>query len=72
MNQASIQKNSDNSGANVIAFWEVIGNTSSNGFGHMSMAGMAKLAEGDTIRLQVITGNVQFDTNDSFSVTFLG
>jgi len=72
LNQASIQKNSNSTGANVIAFWEVTGNTSANGFGHMSMAGMAKLAAGDTIRLQVIAGNVQFDSNDSYSVTFLG
>lgn len=72
LNQASIQKNSNNSGANVIAFWECQGNSTSNGFGHMSMSGTAKLAVGDTIRLQVILGNVNFDANDSYSVTFLG
>jgi len=72
LNQVSIQKNSDNSGANVIAFWEVTGNSTSPGFGHMSMAGMAKLAVGDTVRLQVLVGNVNFDSNDSYSVTFLG
>ncbi len=72
LNQASIQKNSNGSGANVIAFWEVTGNSTGNGFGHMSMAGMTKLAVGDTIRLQVLSGNVNFDVNDSYSVTFLG
>jgi hypothetical protein len=72
LNQASIQKNSNGSGANVIAFWEVTGNSTSPGFGHMSMAGMTKLAVGDTVRLQVIAGNVNFDANDSYSVTFLG
>jgi hypothetical protein len=72
LNQASIQKNSNGSGANVVAFWEVTGNSTSPGFGHMSMAGMTKLAVGDTVRLQVIAGNVNFDANDSYSVTFLG
>jgi hypothetical protein len=72
LNQASIQKNSDGSGANVIAFWECSGNTTSNGFGHFSMAGMAKLAVGDTLRLQVLSGNVRLDSNDSWSVTFIG
>jgi hypothetical protein len=72
LNQASIQKNSNGSGANVVAFWEVSGNSTSPGFGHMSMAGMTKLAVGDTIRLQVLSGNVNFDVNDSYSVTFLG
>jgi hypothetical protein len=36
------------------------------------MAGQVMLAVGDTLRLQVIVGNVNFDSNDSYSVTFLG
>jgi hypothetical protein len=72
LNQASIQKNSSNAGANIVAFWEVTGNTTSNGFGHMSMAGTTKLDVGDTLRLQVLSGNINFDSNDSYSVAFLG
>jgi hypothetical protein len=72
LNQASIQKNSNATGANIVAFWEATGNSTSQGFGHFSMAGQVKLAVGDTLRLQVIVGNVNFDSNDSYSVTFLG
>lgn len=72
LNQASIQKNSSSTGANVVAFWELSGNTATKGFGHMSMSGTAKLAAGDTLRLQVLLGNVQFDVNDSWGVTLIG
>ena len=69
LNQASIQKNLSNAGANIIAFWEVTGSTTT---GHMTMSGMIKLAVGDTVRLQALAGNIKFDSNDSYSVTFLG
>lgn len=70
LNQASIQKNSSNTGANVIAFWET--DTNAGTALHFAMTGYAKCVVGDTIRLQVISGNVQFDTNDSWGVTFIG
>ena len=70
LNQASIQKNSNNSGANVIAFWETDTNTGTAT--HFSITGYAKLAINDTIRLQVVAGQVQFDTNDSWGVTYIG
>jgi len=70
LNQASLQKNSSTSGANVIAFWETDTNTGTAS--HFSMTGYAKCVAGDTIRLQVITGQVQFDANDSWGVTFIG
>ena len=70
LNQASIQKNSSQSGANVVAFWETDTNTGTAV--HFSMSGFAKLAVGDTLRLQVLSGNVRFDTNDSWGVTFIG
>jgi hypothetical protein len=72
LNQVSIQKNANATGANIVSFWECTGNTTNNGFGHFSMAGSIKLAVGDTLRLQVLVGNVKFDSNDSYSVTFLG
>ena len=70
LNQASIQKNSNSSGANVVAFWET--DTNVGTATHFPMSGTTRLAVGDTLRLQVITGNVNFDSNDSWSVTFLG
>jgi hypothetical protein len=70
MNQASIQKNSSQSGGNVIAFWETDTNTGTAM--HFSMTGIAKLAAGDTLRLQVLSGNVRLDTNDSWGVSFIG
>jgi hypothetical protein len=70
MNQASIQKNSSNTGSNVIAFWETDTNTGTAT--HFSMTGYAKCAAGDTIRLYIVTGNVNFDANDSWGVTYIG
>jgi len=70
MNQASIQKNSSNSGANVISFWETDTNTGTAT--HFTMTGYAKLAAGDTIRLYVVTGSIAFDANDSWGVTYIG
>ena len=70
LNQASIQKNSSNSGANVISFWETDTNTGTAT--HFSMTGYAKLVAGDTIRLQSIVGNINLDANDSWGVTYIG
>ena len=70
LNQASIQKNSSQTGANVIAFWETDTNTGTAM--HFSMSGYAKLVAGDTLRLQAISGNINFDSNDSWSVTYIG
>ena len=70
LNQVAIQKNSSNSGANVISFWET--DTNIGTAVHFSMNGYAKLAVGDTVRLQVVTGKAQFDSNDSWGVTFIG
>lgn len=70
LNQAAIQKNSDNSGANVISFWET--DTNAGTAVHFGMTGYAKCVAGDTIRLRVISGNINFDSNDSWGVTFVG
>lgn len=69
LNQAAILKNNALSGANVIAFWEVTGNTT---VGHMAVSGFANLGVGDTLSLKCIAGNINFDSNDSWGVTFLG
>ena len=70
LNQASIQKNSSTSGANVVAFWETDTNTGTAR--HFSMTGHTKLAAGDLLTLRVMAGNVNFDSNDSWGVTYLG
>jgi len=70
LNQVTIQKNSNTSGANVIAFWETDTNTGTAV--HFSMTGYARCIVGDTIRLQVLSGNVNFDSNDSWGVTYIG
>jgi hypothetical protein len=69
LNQAAILKNNALSGANIIAFWEVTGNTT---VGHMAVSGFANLGVGDTLSLKCIAGNINFDSNDSWGVTFLG
>ncbi|NBP55072.1 hypothetical protein EBU71_00745 [bacterium] len=69
MNQAVILKNDSLSGANVVAFWEITG---TSGTAHMPLAGQIKLAVGDTLRLKCVAGNIEFDTNDSWSVTYIG
>jgi hypothetical protein len=70
LNQAAVLKNGSSSGANTIAFWETDTNTGTAT--HFPISGYAKLAVGDTLQLKVITGGVEFDSNDSFSITFLG
>ena len=70
LNQAALLKNGTLSGANVISFWETDTNTGTAS--HFSMTGYAKCVVGDTISLKVIAGNVQFDSNDSWGITYIG
>ena len=70
LNQVGILKNNSTTSSNVISFWETDSNVGTAI--HSSMNGYARLAVGDTVRLQVVTGKVQFDTNDSWGVTFIG
>lgn len=70
LNQAALLKNNNTSGANVIAFWETDTNTGISS--HFSITGYAKCVAGDTLSLKVIAGNVQFDTNDSWGITYIG
>lgn len=71
LNQAVVLKNGATLGTgNQIAFWEINGNSAT---AHMSFSGFAKLAVGDTLRLQILgNSSIQFDSNDSWGVTFLG
>jgi hypothetical protein len=70
LNQATIIKNNSVSGANVIAFWET--DTNIGTAVHFSMTGYAKCAVGDTLRLRVLSGNINLDSNDSWGITYIG
>jgi hypothetical protein len=70
LNQATIVKNNSVAGANVIAFWET--DTNIGSAIHFSMTGYAQLTAGDTLRLRVLTGNINLDSNDSWGVTYIG
>ena len=70
LNQAAILKNNTTTASNVISFWET--DTNVGTAVHFSMDGYARLAVGDTVRLNVVSGKVQFDSNDSWGVTFIG
>jgi hypothetical protein len=66
--QAIVYKNYGTANT-VQVMWEVAANTTVNHFG---VSTMSKLAIGDTLTLKATTGNVTFDPNDSWSVTYIG
>lgn len=70
LNQATIIKNNTTAGANMVAFWETDTNTGTAV--HFAMTGYAQLVPGDTLRLRVLSGNVNLDSNDSWGVTYIG
>jgi hypothetical protein len=63
--QIGVMKN----GTTQQAFWEVAANST---VGHMGVSTISKLAAGDTLVAKVLLGTVNFDSNDSWSVAFLG
>jgi hypothetical protein len=69
-NQIAVLKNGNATGANVVSFWETDTNTGTAT--HFSSVGHIKLAVGDFLSANVLTGNINFDGNDSWSVTYIG
>jgi hypothetical protein len=65
LSQISVFKN----GSTQQCFWEVSANTT---VGHMGVSSISKLAVGDTLTLKVVAGYINFDSNDNWSVAFLG
>ena len=63
--QIAVYKN----GSTQQAFWEVSANST---VGHMGVSSISKLAVGDTLAAKVLLGTINFDSNDSRSVAFLG
>lgn len=70
LNQIAVLKNNSQSGANIICFWET--DTNSGTAVHFAVAGVANMTVGDTLQAKVISGNIKFDVNDSYTITYIG
>ena len=70
LNQIAILKNGLNSAGNVMCFWET--DTNVGVASHFGTSSVVKLAVGDYLAANIIAGQIQFDNNDSWSVTYLG
>ena len=68
--QLVVLKNGLNSAGNIVAFWETTSNTA--GATHFGVSGTVMLATGDYLSANILVGNVTFDQNDNWSVTYLG
>lgn len=68
--QLVVLKNGNNTSGNVVAFWETTSNTA--GATHFGVSGTVVLATGDYLSANILSGNVTFDNNDNWSVTYLG
>jgi len=66
--QAIVIKNYGSGNVNQV-MWESGANPSINHFG---VSTVSKLAAGDTLTLKVTVGSLIFDSNDNWSVAFLG
>ena len=69
-NQLAVLKNGFNTAGNVVCFWETDTNTGTAT--HFGSSGQVQLAVGDWLSANVLLGNIQFDQNDNWCVTFLG
>lgn len=68
ISQLCVLKNNNNGSGNVMMIeW-----AASSSMNHAGGAQIFKLGVGDTLRLKVLAGQVTFDGNDNWSVTFLG
>jgi hypothetical protein len=71
LNQAAVVKTlAGTTTTSIQAFWET--DTNTGVATHFPISGYCKLAAGDTLQLKVVTGGVEFDSNDSFGITFIG
>ena len=69
-NQIMVIKNGLTTAGNVAVMWECDTNTGTAT--HFGVSTVMKLAVGDTLTANITLGNVQFDANDSWTVTYLG
>jgi hypothetical protein len=70
LNQIAVLKNGLNSGGNVVCFWETDTNTGTAV--HFGVNGAVVLAAGDYLSANILAGNITFDQNDNWHVTYLG
>jgi hypothetical protein len=63
--QAILVKNNTTSSL----MWEAAGNT---GATHFGVSGILNLAVNDTLKVNVATGSIQFDGNDSWGAAYIG
>ena len=68
--QLVVLKNGLNTSGNIVAFWETTSNI--GGATHFGVSGTVVLATGDYLSANILAGNVTFDANDNWSVTYLG
>ena len=66
LSQAAVYKN----GNIVETWWEIITNNQSAQ--HFGVSTVSKLAVGDTLQATVVTGSIQFDTNDNWGIAYIG
>ena len=70
LSQIAVLKNGLNTSGNVVCFWE-IGSTSGTA-NHFGVSGTINLVAGDYLSANILAGNVTFDGNDNWCVTYLG
>lgn len=68
--QLVVLKNGLNSSGNIVAFWETTSNVGTAT--HFGVSGTINLVAGDYLSANILAGNLVFDTNDNWSVTYLG
>jgi hypothetical protein len=70
LNQIAVLKNGFSTPGNVVCWWETDTNTGTAT--HFGVNGTVILAVGDYLSANIISGNITFDQNDNWHVTYLG
>ena len=70
LNTVAVLKNGLSSAGNVVCWWET--DTNAGTATHFATSGTVQLAAGDYLSANVLTGNITFDANDNWCVTYLG
>ena len=70
LNTVAVLKNGLSSAGSVVCWWESDTNTGTAT--HFGVSGTIQLAAGDYLSANILTGNITFDSNDNWCVTYLG
>lgn len=68
--QIAVLKNGLNTAGNVACFWE--SDTNAGTAIHFGVNGTIQMAVGDYLSANILLGNINFDQNDNWHVTYLG